>query len=218
MRTFVKWVLIIYFTCLALIYLARLLGQVQPLPSNMAMLHLSDCVLPCWIGIVPGKTKISEAHVLIARIYGKYPYTIRITGNNTFLITNQTNNEIISVRLDDLGTDRTENAIIHVIRIQPYTSDLPPRSPTIGDLYSTLDGSPQEIILSAGLNSPQSVLLFRDRRVHIFVGSPLCSQIAAQQPVSSLTLYDDMPAEYAWASKAESWHGFGRCYSFQPPN
>lgn len=40
-----------------------------PPPTNIAFLHLSDCALPCWIGIVPGKTTISEAQALIQHVY-----------------------------------------------------------------------------------------------------------------------------------------------------
>src|SRR5688572_24925895 len=38
-----------------------LIGRHQPLPERVAMLHLTDCELPCWIGIVPGKTTVGEA-------------------------------------------------------------------------------------------------------------------------------------------------------------
>src|SRR5258708_19418668 len=50
---------------------ALLLGRAQPMPDQLALLHLGDCQLPCWIGIVPGKTTVGEARQRIKNVYGK---------------------------------------------------------------------------------------------------------------------------------------------------
>ncbi len=46
--------------CLA-IGMLRAAGHGQPPSPGMAILHLNDCELPCWAGIVPGKTAGDEA-------------------------------------------------------------------------------------------------------------------------------------------------------------
>src|SRR5262249_3873926 len=49
---------------------ALLVGQAQPIPSRLAMLHLTDCRVPCWIGIVPGVTSQEEAIRKVEIVYG----------------------------------------------------------------------------------------------------------------------------------------------------
>ena len=52
-----------------LILLARAIGSVQPLPEALEALHLTDCKLPCWLGITPGKTTFAEAVQKVIRVY-----------------------------------------------------------------------------------------------------------------------------------------------------
>ncbi len=47
-----------------------LIGQRLSLPEHLAMLHLTDCAPPCWIGIVPGVTKLDEAKVKVQAVLG----------------------------------------------------------------------------------------------------------------------------------------------------
>ncbi len=49
---------------------ATLIGRQQPLPERLAMLRLTDCAPPCWIGIVPGVTKLDEAKVKVQAVLG----------------------------------------------------------------------------------------------------------------------------------------------------
>ena len=53
-----------------LILAARAVRIAQPLPEALAQLHLTDCALPCWLGITPGKTHIEEA---VQRVNVAYP-------------------------------------------------------------------------------------------------------------------------------------------------
>lgn len=48
-----------------------LIGRAQPLPEPLAMLHLTDCAPPCWIGIVPGKTTREEAAKRIEAVFSQ---------------------------------------------------------------------------------------------------------------------------------------------------
>ena len=51
---------------------AMLIGRAQPLPERVALLHLNDlCKLPCWIGITPGITTVSDAEKRIEKVYPK---------------------------------------------------------------------------------------------------------------------------------------------------
>src|SRR5262245_2523582 len=69
-----KRLLLQTFTLTVLFFLvtsaAMLIGHEQPVPEQVSMLHLGEmCQLPCWIGITPGKTRVSEARLIIAQIY-----------------------------------------------------------------------------------------------------------------------------------------------------
>lgn len=44
-----------------LIFAARAFGGSLPPPAALAGLHLTECVLPCWMGITPGATAMRDA-------------------------------------------------------------------------------------------------------------------------------------------------------------
>ena len=48
---------------------AILIGQQQPVPERLILLHLADCTPPCWIGIVPGVTTLDDAAIRAAATY-----------------------------------------------------------------------------------------------------------------------------------------------------
>jgi hypothetical protein len=50
---------------------AILIGRQQPPPEHLAMLHLTDCDAPCWIGIMPGESSVEQARARIAAVYAK---------------------------------------------------------------------------------------------------------------------------------------------------
>ena len=58
-----------------LIFAARVIGQAQP-PPALQELHLTDCQLPCWSGITPGKTTFAEALQQLKAIYPQAAVTI----------------------------------------------------------------------------------------------------------------------------------------------
>src|SRR5437868_1860445 len=61
---------------LALLGIAMITGRLQPIPPRIAILHLNDCQLPCWIGIIPGKTTMAEALNRTKQVYANLPIEI----------------------------------------------------------------------------------------------------------------------------------------------
>lgn len=51
------------------VWSARALGQIQPIPQRIAHLRLDECSPPCWIGIIPGTTTIEMAKARLLTIY-----------------------------------------------------------------------------------------------------------------------------------------------------
>jgi hypothetical protein len=56
-------------TFVALMYGAQALGSRLPPRAALAQLHLTDCVLPCWLGITPGQTRFTDAVERISAVY-----------------------------------------------------------------------------------------------------------------------------------------------------
>lgn len=72
---------------------ALLIGRAQPTPPRVAMLHLTDCELPCWIGIMPGKTTIQEAQSIVKNTYGDSAiFSISEFGDNDMDIVSKSDN------------------------------------------------------------------------------------------------------------------------------
>lgn len=55
---------------------ALVIGHQQPLPARVRILHLTDCVMPCWIGIEVGKTTMEEAEQRLLTAYKNNPLRI----------------------------------------------------------------------------------------------------------------------------------------------
>ncbi|MEP7290652.1 MAG: hypothetical protein ABI835_02665 [Chloroflexota bacterium] len=57
------------FSFILLIFAVRWVGSLQPPPAALEQLHLTDCTLPCWLGITPGITRFDEAAQSITATY-----------------------------------------------------------------------------------------------------------------------------------------------------
>lgn len=44
-----------------LVFAARVFGGTQPPPAALSGLHLTECAPPCWLGITPGITEMTDA-------------------------------------------------------------------------------------------------------------------------------------------------------------
>ena len=60
---------LLFLALLLLIATLLLIDRQQAQPPQLEMLHLRDCQLPCWIGIVPGKTTIGQAEILLTSTF-----------------------------------------------------------------------------------------------------------------------------------------------------
>ncbi|HVU12825.1 MAG TPA: hypothetical protein VHD90_16215 [Phototrophicaceae bacterium] len=54
-------VVILSALCALSVVLVRVIGGLESPPPALAALHLTDCQLPCWAGIIPGQTTFAEA-------------------------------------------------------------------------------------------------------------------------------------------------------------
>src|SRR5689334_8213026 len=51
---------------------AGTVGMARAIPSDtrIKLLHMDDCQLPCWIGIIPQKTPMTQAKTRLYEVYG----------------------------------------------------------------------------------------------------------------------------------------------------
>jgi hypothetical protein len=74
MRRLVSVLVILNLLFVTGILFARLIGQTQPLSNSIARLHLTDCVLPCWAGIVLGETKVDTGIEQLRKAFSLHDY------------------------------------------------------------------------------------------------------------------------------------------------
>jgi hypothetical protein len=72
MPRFLIYSLILCVVCILLVGASRWVGAHQPQSAIVEGLRLTDCALPCWIGITPGQTTMEEAY---QRLVEKFLYT-----------------------------------------------------------------------------------------------------------------------------------------------
>src|SRR4051812_11626816 len=69
MRRLIQHTLGLSLALTAFIGMTVVAGRRDVVPDLLAMLHLTDCALPCWIGIVPGQTTLDETGERIEAVY-----------------------------------------------------------------------------------------------------------------------------------------------------
>ncbi len=72
--------LILTFKCCLSIALlmagAKGVGVLHGPPDHVAILHLGDCAAPCWLGIIPGISQLSEVRTRIKAAYPESGYQV----------------------------------------------------------------------------------------------------------------------------------------------
>jgi hypothetical protein len=66
----IRRVVAVWLSSVIVIGFALLIGRRQPLSEAMRQLHLADCAPACWIGIIPGRTRWTEAQQRFEQVFG----------------------------------------------------------------------------------------------------------------------------------------------------
>ena len=176
------------------------------------MLHLDECELPCWIGIVPGQTSLVDAQNQIIRVYGNTSeYRLQKRSDYEFEVTYAVTGESFLIAF-------IPDTPITQLLLLPYTEELSgKRSPTISDLYDHL-GNPAMVNLVSDFPVGEKVnLVYQDQRIQLRVPDLECDKVLVTQEIQSIALYAGLPTYgYGWLSDSKQWRGFGRCYDLEP--
>ncbi len=184
-------------------------------PDWLTLLHLKTCEFPCWIGITPGETTVSEAEELIAAAFADSTYEIRASSNFARSILDKpTGAELRIYFLSDNGASK-KNSIVQIIGLQAFMRNGTVVSfPSIADLQSLL-GEPTTVRLGTGVEIETIALLYSEGLAHVVINDRVCDEIVISQEVINIRLYHEIPADFVWLSEPQAWRGFDYCYNFK---
>ncbi|HLY25248.1 MAG TPA: hypothetical protein VKQ72_02840 [Aggregatilineales bacterium] len=195
---------LIYLTGSVIILLTASIGgvnafeQAQPVSDRLEMLHLTDCVVPCWIGIVPGKTRMNDALQRIKEVYGNTPgYTLSAN-----LLRLRLDNDLTGLSIALLPDDFYQDNIVELI-----TFDF--QDITVGDLMS-LCAFPRYISAWPTGGAGSIALVCNNYSLGIKIDEAE-SQVNRNLPSDGLILAGASDSARFWVKNyhAEAWHGFG---------
>lgn len=194
---FALTLLIILSLCAALF-----IGRRQPIPPRIAMLHLTDCQLPCWIGIVPGTTTLDEAQEKIRQVFDATSFEVTDDFPN-FIITDRVTGESVEVWLHLSGTNRTTPIDYVVIMPSSGTEWL------LADVHSFLYDWQSAIHVLTLSGKVFQHIYYDQYRVMLELPAADCGQSSIFQPVYSILFRStilDNPSAYTL-----EWRGFHTC-------
>lgn len=223
MRWLITRSLLVLLTVTLVTGAAMLLGRALPIPDRVALLHLGDCQLPCWIGITPGKTSIGEARQRIKDVYVQMAgYTVDESGEPTCCLRILENGKSrLLITLNTWGNP-PQNSPVQLIYLG-VTGQSGPKSDTltIADTAAYL-GNPTYFVFSAAVGGQSPPMLVYTTTQCELV--PLSDVNAAQDeinfslPVNSLTIYDQLPVGQDVFYSPKAWRGFGQFYQMAVHN
>lgn len=186
-----------------MVVVAKAWGTSQPLSQTLTALHLGDCALPCWIGIVPGVTRLEEVQRLVQRTGASGSF--RITGS-----VSPQGNLIGDYRLQ---RDAQSNTFISVAFSEGRVNQVMIVSEDIalGDLMLAY-GLPscQAPIWDLYYDSPQgrATFVFDSAVSRRYTVTPRMILLQRPQP-------DSAPACLSEIRQAQRWHGIAPAWRYE---
>jgi hypothetical protein len=173
-----------------------------PTPEKIQSFHLNECMLPCWLGIEPGKTTLASALERISAVYGNQPnytisdalkYSIRVRDDETGLT------------IDIFPDDFNQTAIVETIVLYFSTYQI-----SVDDLHS-LCFSPTHIAAWPLRNSGAIAIVCNNYRVGIQIGGIRNNTVTANTQAMGIILTGTQDSVRVWIKKyhALKWHGYG---------
>lgn len=178
-----------------------------PFHSSVDFLHLTDCELPCWIGITPGKTTIREARDQIYNTYGTN--TLTEDSQHSSHLTLQSDTARLEIYLND-GEARQDDTV--------YTIELviDRNQATYADFQRAL-GRPAFVAFPGRQGTIYPEMLYPQRNIQIGFSravnfNTICSGVSIRQSINGLIIFNRMPSY----PNLVQWRGFRPCYMMGP--
>jgi len=215
----IRLVVLTMFACMTLIAVAVYISRVQPLPEKFAFVRLVDCVLPCWIGIIPGKTTIFEARTVIRNVYPSaafdvtdlptwslYPFAIAMQ------VQHKREPRQLFITLNQFATEeQTEDSVVHDIQLYTYSPDEQFETDVnVGDMMLLL-GEPMCLSAIWGNHNAWPGMLYPQYHTELSFGDNSFS-VAPDLPTE--IRISDRPLSCKW-NNSIPWRGFHSRYPEQ---
>ena len=210
------WILSIFFICPLFAAISPIARPLQQTSSDwLTLLHLSDCELPCWIGIKPGETTVGDAEMRVAVTYSDGSLYELEKPNNFWpsVIYKPTGAQLNIAFYSDNGPMTEASIVRGIILDSSWKMGTLDSRPTISDIQSVI-GSPTVARLATGADNFSVALFYGDGRSNVFVNDLECDQVLPDQQIMSISLNDKIPPDIGWLSDPQSWQGFNYCYNF----
>src|SRR5258708_2981658 len=215
MRRFLALILTLCLTFSVFTGAAILIGRQQPLPEHLAMLHLTDCAPPCWIGIMPGVTTLADAAIRAKTTYGNSPkYAMKLNAETSSL-TVEINNRTDFSRVVYINIVADLSGKISTIVFHSYGKE---NSPNIGELNSIL-GLPKKLLSGGAVpdTDPRTYFLIFSGTNCVYaeiIPFPDIQTSALQYPTLLSFVGSDQCTPLARNARWQSWLGFKLIYAY----
>jgi hypothetical protein len=182
--------------------------------DKTSIFKITACTLPCWVGIVPGKTTIGEARTLIQSAYALgfkvkvLPPTPDYTLAYVLRVFSKDSSRYLLVFLNDRATvPQDDNSIVHDMNIYAY-SDTDPDTyvPAVVDMLLAL-GRPGCLAAQMGNHTAWPTMLFPRYQTKISFGTndfQVAPDLHASLMISDQSL--------VCSDSSIAWRGFEKDY------
>lgn len=209
MRRLTLFIVTAWLFFLALIGTAILIGRQQPLPERIRALHLTDCAPPCWIGIVPGKTKMGEAVQIIFKTF-EHSGTMQVQMDlGVIRIGKQ---QIAIVQL----LRKSDSTLIASVTISSSSISDPVEAITIEhlEIHSNLFPSLADLVLLWGIPScvdaRKQLLIYNNevRQSYMIARISSTDQMVTGAIIDQFWIIHPLQNQCKSELEMETWHGF----------
>lgn len=219
MRRLLGIILLLLVVLVVTASVARAVGGQQPAPPLLAALRLTDCIPPCWIGIVPGQTTIEEARQRMNTVYGSPDeYVLSFDGGMPRgLLWASLDNARESLGMIWITIDAQSDNIVDVIRFD-FNSVYVEKLATFGEFHSLL-GVPTRMVLSAGALGSVGTMMamaYGDDQRGTLIFTLWNPRFHWTQQVRTLVLYGEGQIPLARSEDLKTWRGFTKLERYFP--
>ena len=201
-----RWLLARTLICVLFLTLvcAGTLGVARavPIAAPVKMLHMDDCHLPCWIGIIPQKTSMTEAKVRLYEVYTHDPDIVISYDviSDMYTISSKLYGKLMRVSFSYLREDAPISKLI--IDFLDSDRDTPLH---LGEIFPYLPEIPYVYI---GENWILRFPTWSLQGVRMNYECGKYKSIRANDFIAVLTLGEPLPMTQYY----HKWHGFRKCY------
>jgi hypothetical protein len=217
MRTFTVLSLVLVGLCIVVTSASIGTYRREPVPPALRSLRLTDCVLPCWIGIEPGRSTAEQARAAIEAAYrDSSEYSLSFAWADA--------KDVLPVILSEkthpahstwiglyVRRDRVVDSIV-------FYFDRPDEPVTLADVYNVF-GAPSYVKVPdlADYRSGELALLYGSKYSGATVSTFMQNRLDWSQQVYTMVLYSHPLFPLIRASDLRPWQGFRTMASYGKP-